>query len=95
MRAHDVISVALTASGMSQAQLAERCGLSTKHVNQFMRGKVPVSARVAILLDQVLGLDPIALVALELNAEIERAREHAPAPSARGQANETEEQERG
>ena len=39
----------------TQAQLAERLGFSSKHVNQLIKGKVPLSEDAAIRLQNVLG----------------------------------------
>jgi addiction module HigA family antidote len=40
---------------MSQAELARRTGLSTKHVNQIVRGKVPITIEVARRLERATG----------------------------------------
>lgn len=39
----------------TQAQLAERLGYTTKHVNQLIKGKVPLSEDAAIRLERVVG----------------------------------------
>lgn len=41
--------------GMTQAELAVRTGLTTKHVNQVLQGVVPLSAEVAQRLEYVTG----------------------------------------
>lgn len=41
---------------MSQAELARRTGLSTKHINQIVRGKVPISTDSAWRLERVTGV---------------------------------------
>ncbi|WP_201766141.1 helix-turn-helix transcriptional regulator [Verminephrobacter aporrectodeae] len=41
--------------GWTQQQLADRLGFSTKHVNQLIKGKVPLSEDAAIRLQSVLG----------------------------------------
>jgi len=51
----DVLKEVLAAQGMSQAELATRTGLSAKHINQVIRGLVPLSADVALVLERVLG----------------------------------------
>lgn len=40
----------------TQAQLADRLGYSTKHVNQLVKGKVPLSEDAAVRLQNVLGV---------------------------------------
>ena len=41
---------------MSQAELARRTGLSTKHINQIVRGKVPISTDSAWRLERATGV---------------------------------------
>jgi addiction module HigA family antidote len=41
---------------MSQVELARRSGLSTKHVNQVVKGAIGVSADVALLLERETGI---------------------------------------
>ena len=41
---------------MNQAELARRTGLSTKHVNQIVRGKVPITTEVARRLERATGV---------------------------------------
>lgn len=40
---------------VSQAELAARAGLSTKHVNQIMQGVAPITAETALILERVTG----------------------------------------
>jgi HTH-type transcriptional regulator / antitoxin HigA len=42
--------------GMRQAQLAERTGLTPKHVNQIINGSIGISADVAVLLEHALNV---------------------------------------
>lgn len=46
----------LDAQGLTQAQLATRTGLSTKHINLVVKGTALLSPDVAISLEQVLGV---------------------------------------
>lgn len=41
---------------VSQAELAARAGLSTKHVNQIMQGLAPITLETAIVLERVTGV---------------------------------------
>lgn len=41
--------------GWTQAELAQRLGFSPKHVNQLIKGKVPLTEDAAIRLERVLG----------------------------------------
>ena len=45
----------LSATGMTQADLAARIGLSTKHVNQIIHGAAPITPETALKLEHVLG----------------------------------------
>lgn len=46
----------LEEEGMSQAELARRTGLSTKHISQIANGHVPISTDVAIRLERATGV---------------------------------------
>lgn len=41
---------------LTQAELAARAGLSTKHVNQIMQGIAPITLETAIVLDRITGI---------------------------------------
>lgn len=45
----------LEEKGMTQTELAERLGLSRKHVNEIIQGRAPISADTALKLETVLG----------------------------------------
>lgn len=42
--------------GMSQAELAERTGLSKRSVNLIIKGKIPLTQESVILLDRAMGI---------------------------------------
>jgi HTH-type transcriptional regulator / antitoxin HigA len=44
--------------GIRQAELAERTGLTPKHINQIVNETIGISAEVALLLDRALGTSP-------------------------------------
>ena len=46
----------LIALGMSQAELAERTGRSKKMINEIIKGKAPITPRMALELERVLGV---------------------------------------
>jgi len=60
---------------LSQAQLASRTGLSTKHINQLAQGLVPISPETAILLELALGVPSRTWNYLEASYQDARARE--------------------
>jgi addiction module HigA family antidote len=51
----DSLAETLEVVGMSQAELAQRVGLSRKTVNEIVQGKAPISAETALKLETVLG----------------------------------------
>jgi HTH-type transcriptional regulator/antitoxin HigA len=57
----------LEAKDMSQAELARRTGLSTKHVNQVIQGVVALTPEMALALEHVLGVPARMWNALEAN----------------------------
>jgi HTH-type transcriptional regulator/antitoxin HigA len=50
------LSATLKALEISQAELARRTGLSTKHINQIIQGKAGISPPVAIKLEFLTGV---------------------------------------
>jgi HTH-type transcriptional regulator / antitoxin HigA len=52
---------------MTQVELARRTRVSIKHINQIVKGHVPISVPTAVKLERVLGVD--ALMWLRLDAQ--------------------------
>lgn len=52
----DSIADLLDERGMTQADLADRLGVTTKHVNQVIKGNATVSAELALGLEKVFGV---------------------------------------
>jgi HTH-type transcriptional regulator/antitoxin HigA len=50
-----VLSRVLEERGLRQSDLAERTGLSAKHINQVVKNKVPISGDVAMTFERALG----------------------------------------
>jgi HTH-type transcriptional regulator/antitoxin HigA len=46
----------LAEMNLSQAELATRAGLSTKHVNQIMQGLAPITLETAMILEKITGV---------------------------------------
>jgi HTH-type transcriptional regulator/antitoxin HigA len=51
----EVLASVLEDQGVRQSELAERTGLSAKHVNQMIKKAIGISPDVAILLERTLG----------------------------------------
>lgn len=52
----DTLEEVLENADMSQAELAKRTGLSTKHINQIVNGAAPITPETALLLDRATGV---------------------------------------
>jgi DNA-binding transcriptional regulator YdaS (Cro superfamily) len=50
----EALRTGLKLAGVSQAWLAQRAGLSAKHVNQLLMGKVPLSVNVALRIERAI-----------------------------------------
>ncbi len=59
---------------ISQAQLAARTGLSTKHINLVIKGTAPLSPDVAVTLEQVLGTPAESWLRLEAAYQAHQVR---------------------
>lgn len=64
----------LDSRGLSQATLATRTGLSTKHVNLVIKGHAPISPDVAISLEQILDVPAELWLTLEASFQAQEAR---------------------
>ena len=67
----------LEAGGFSQADIAARANLSAKHLNQVIKGHVPLTPDVAISLERVLGASADTWLRMEATWQAHRARETA------------------
>lgn len=54
-----ILRQVLAARGIRQSELAERTGLTPKHINQIVTGNIGISADVAVLLERALGIDAL------------------------------------
>ena len=52
----DTLAEWLNERGMTQTELATRAGLSTKHVNQIVKGAAPITTETALGLERVTGI---------------------------------------
>lgn len=60
--------------GLSQAELARRTGLSTKHINQIVNDRAPISVDVAIVFERATGVPARLWNNLESRYQEQRAR---------------------
>ncbi|MEU6653331.1 HigA family addiction module antitoxin [Streptomyces sp. NPDC046900] len=61
--------------GIPQADLARRTGLSTKHINQVIKGTAPLSPDTALLLERTTGVPATLWNSLEAAYRTQQARE--------------------
>lgn len=71
----ELLAEVLEERGMTQVELARRLGVSTKHVNQVVKGNAPVSSELAILLERVTGVSAGLWNGMEANYRDSLARE--------------------
>jgi addiction module HigA family antidote len=61
--------------GISQAEFARRCGRSSKHINEIIAGKAPLTPETALQFEKVLGLDASIWLGIESNYRLHEAQE--------------------
>lgn len=71
----DSLRETLDALHMTQADLAERAGLSTKHVNQIIQGVASITPETALALERVTGAPATFWTNLDTRYQLMRARE--------------------
>lgn len=52
----ETLAEVLEEAGMTQAELAQRTGLSTKHINQIIKGLAPITTETALLFERATGV---------------------------------------
>lgn len=72
-----ILRADLDARGMTQADLAQRTGLSSKHINQVIQGVASLSPDVALILERTLGTPAAVWTMLETRWQDERSRQRA------------------
>ncbi len=75
----EVLGERLAAYGMSQTELAERMGMSTKTLSLILNGKAPVTPETAVQLERVLGVSARLWTGLDTNHRLWQARKQAAA----------------
>ena len=69
-----ILEERLEAQGISQAELARRCGRSTKLISDIVAGKAAVEPETALQLEKVLGLDASIWLGIEKDYQLHEAR---------------------
>lgn len=73
----ELLRAELADRGMSQVDFAVRAGLSTKHVNQVLKGSAVMSSDVAVTLERVLGTPASVWTNVEARWQENRSRQQA------------------
>ena len=71
----DTLADMLDERSMTQTELAERLGMSLKHVNRVVKGAASVSAELALGLEKVFGVSAAFWMTREAHFQIDRARQ--------------------
>ena len=64
----------LKAMGLSQAELARRCGRSPKLISEIVSGKAPIEPETAVQSERMLGVDARIWLGVEADYRFRRAR---------------------
>lgn len=71
----ETLAEILAERGMTQAELARRTGLSTKHVSQMISGGASITAESSLLLERVTAISARFWANLEAEYQVHRSRE--------------------
>ena len=70
----EVIKDELEYRGISQRRLAAEIGVPASHLNEVLNAKHPLSAELALLIEQALGLDAAPLLSLQMRYNLLSAK---------------------
>ena len=70
-----VIEEHLGTHGISQAELARRCGRSPKLISEIIAGRAPIEPSTALQFEMVLGIDASVWLGIEADYQLFSARE--------------------
>lgn len=70
----EILNERIVAEGISQAELARRCGHSAKLISEIINGKAPLNPRLALELEKVLNVDASIWLNVETDYRLYMAR---------------------
>ena len=70
----EIIKDELEARGISQRKLAKSIGVPASQLNELLNAKRALSAEMALLIGQALGLDPAPLLAIQTDYNLLSAK---------------------
>ena len=62
--------------GITQRDLAARMGISYTQLNEILNCKRPVNSEIALLIEAAMGLEPIALVGMQADYDMQIAKKN-------------------
>ena len=71
----EILSERIKAQGISQAELARRCGHSAKLISEIINGKAPLKPGIALQFEKVLNVDASIWLNIETDYRLYEARE--------------------
>lgn len=74
-----ILRMVLAERGLRQSELAERTGLTAKHINQLIKENIGISSDVAVLLEKALGVDAEYWINADLRHSLHVSRQRAEA----------------
>lgn len=72
---NEMVLPALKAAGTSKSRMAELVGLSRPSFYDFLAGRTPITAELALKLGKICGNGPDLWMSLQADWDLERARE--------------------
>ena len=73
----EVLKELLSEAGMTQTELAQRCGVSQKHISEIINGKAGIGPDLAIHLEDVTRVTAVFWARMQAAHDVRRARERA------------------
>lgn len=74
----EVIKDELEYRGISQRRLAAEIGVPASQLNEVLNAKRPLSAEMALLIGQALGLEPMPLLSMQMKYNLLSAKRNKP-----------------
>ncbi|MBR3303126.1 MAG: HigA family addiction module antidote protein [Bacteroidales bacterium] len=74
----EIIKDELESRGISQRRLAAEIGVPASQLNEVLNGKRPLSAEMALLISQALGIAPLPLLSLQMKYNLLSAKRNKP-----------------
>jgi addiction module HigA family antidote len=70
----EILKEEIESRGISQRKLAEKMGVAYPYLNEVLNCKRPVDTEFALLIEAALGLEPNALIYMQMQYNMQTAR---------------------